>query len=356
MHRNAGSLSQILHVCAIAVALVGTTAVATAGPPQVQFDVACVVGCRDVTPAEAADSFAGDRLVEARFQVSSLIHSGREDDLLEFFYRFDSRSQTTQIVDYLPKTTLTTEYAGNIGIEKKKEDTKSFGLGLSGSWHHLLHVNGNGGAGTKSNDNVSYELLPPMELISAAGTLDRGTSLYFKLKPSPRTTLQGGKEFVVALRVPETWRAELIYIDCRAVGVSRGAIRPLDEKTTCGKSRFVVALYLDGDQQAKETASELVGAEAELRVAAAKHRREIEKRSYPTLAYKLGAVVSAVKPKIPKGWLDELILGEVSGTSPGFDQHLPKAVQSAVNEYVEIRQAFRRLNDRPMQTDDTAQF
>ena len=109
-----------------------TTAGSFAGPPAVQFDVRSVVECRDVTTAEFAATNPDERLVEARFQVSTLIQHGNADDLIQYLYRIESRQGTAQVVDYQPKTTLATDIIGNLGIENKREDAKSLGVTVSG--------------------------------------------------------------------------------------------------------------------------------------------------------------------------------------------------------------------------------
>ncbi|HPM83158.1 MAG TPA: hypothetical protein PLF81_20795, partial [Candidatus Anammoximicrobium sp.] len=91
---------------------------------EVSFDVMPTVGCRDVTTAEFAEANPDERLIEAHVEVSSLIRQGNEGDLLQYFYRFDSPRRTMRIVDYTPKTTLASDVAGNVTIEKKKETTK----------------------------------------------------------------------------------------------------------------------------------------------------------------------------------------------------------------------------------------
>ncbi len=318
----------------------------TAASPNVAFDVAPTVECRDVTTEEFAHANPNERLVEATFQVSSLIR-GNEDDLIQFFYRIENPWRSVQVVDYLPKTTLTTDLAGNVGIEKKKEDIKNLGLNLSGAYGHMAGIAGTGNIGSKDNDCVHYELLPPMELLAASGTLDRGSGVYYKLKPSRRTTLEGGKEFVVVLRVPGAWRADRVHLHCFAQGYERGPVRSLDERTISGRGDFVVALYAAGDAEAKAAALTYASAEAQLRRVAVSSRRDIKKRNYPTVVHHFGALISVVDPKIPNGWLTKLLFAPGDGGLSEYVDRLPAEAKAAAVQYLNAKVELTRLNGSP---------
>ncbi len=315
-----------------------------AAPPQVRFDVGYMVGCRDVTPAEFREMNPDERLVEAKFQVSSLVQDGAEGDLIQYIYRIESPDRSVQIVDFLPKTTLASDLAGNVGIEKKQENSKSLGLSLAGSYDHLAKISGGTDHSSKDSSVVRYELLPSMELLAASGTIQRGCGVYFKLKPSPRTSLVGAKDFVIVMRVPQQWRGDYVHLRCEATGYRRSVVRPLDEPLNCGERDFIVALYAEGDETAKAAAAQYVQAEAKLRRTVQLHRRDIHKRSYPTVAHEFGALFSLVEPKIPDTWLERLLLGTPTATADELDKSLPSEVRSAVTRFVTSKSQLQQLS------------
>ncbi|MCH7725242.1 MAG: hypothetical protein IH991_01985, partial [Planctomycetes bacterium] len=192
--------------CGCLIACVGVinalTQAVDAGLPSVQFDVARTIECRDVTPAKFSAANPDERLVEATFEVSSLIRGDNKDDLIEIFYEVVCRRKDCKVVDYLPRTTLATNLAGNIGIEKKQEQVRSLRIGVSGVLESVVKINGTGDVGSKRNSSVRYELLPPMETVAASGTIGRSTGVYFRLRSSRQTSLEGSKQFVLVLRVP----------------------------------------------------------------------------------------------------------------------------------------------------------
>jgi len=314
-----------------------------ASPPRVTFDVNPLIACRDVTPADFAEANPDERLVRADVQVSSLIRKGGEDDLIQHFYRVKSPEETIQIVDYSPKTTLTSDISGNVTIEKKKENTNHVGLALSGPFDWPVKATGSGDLGTKSHDVVRYELLPQKSAIASSGTICRGYGVYFKLKPSRSTTLEGSKQLTLVFRVPKEWRGDYAHLSCTAIGLHRGGARPFDERMVCGHHRFVIALYADGDTSAKAAAERLARAELDLLKTASANRRAIEKRVYPTLVHKVGVMLDVIEPSIPNDWTQRLIYGTEETGIAKITKRLPSRVREAADEYAVAKRELFRL-------------
>ncbi len=315
---------------------------ADASPPRVSFDIDPLVACRDVTPPEFAEANPDERLVQADFPVSSLIRNGGEGDLIQYLYRVESPEETIRIVDYSPKTTLTSDIAGNVSIEKKKEKTNHVGMALTGPIDWPIRATGSGDVGSKSHNVERYELLPQKFAAAASGTVRRGYGVYFKLKPSRSTTLEGSKQFTLVFRVPKEWRGDYVHLSCTAIGFRRGVVAPLDERTVCGARRFVIALYADGDTSAKSAAERLARAETGLLKTVSENRREIEKRFYPTFVHKVGAMLEVIEPPIPDDWAQRLIYGSQRLGIDRIADRLPKDVREAVDEYaVAKRELFQ---------------
>ena len=164
-----------------ALAVVTFATAGNAKSPRVRFDTMPAVGCRDVTDDEFALLYPDERLLEAKFEISSILDSGSESDLTEFFFRMTSPQQSLHVVDYAPRTTLASEYNGGIVIEKKKEDSKGIGLAATGGWE-AAKLTGHGDAGTKNTVTTKYELVAPMESVTASGTVQNGYGVYFKMR------------------------------------------------------------------------------------------------------------------------------------------------------------------------------
>ncbi|MEO8498110.1 MAG: hypothetical protein ABI614_23840 [Planctomycetota bacterium] len=324
----------------LCVAVVSFPTLAAAKPPRVRFDTMPAVACRDVTDDEFTSINPGERLLEAKFEISSILDAGSEADLVEFFFRMTSPQQSFRIADYSPRTTLVSDYCGGITIEKKQEDSKGLGLALSGGWQ-AANVTGHGEAGTKDTLTTKYELVAPMESVTASGTIQNGYGVYFKLRRSKQDTLEGAKEFQVIFRAPRQWRGDILQVYCEARGIQRGFVHQLDEASRCGIAQFPIALYLAGDEEAKRIAEQFATSNHRLRSTAVNSQDEIKRRSYPTVLHELGGLLELAEPKIPASWLEQLL----SDGAPGyeFENRLPAQLRSAASDYLTAKRELRKL-------------
>jgi hypothetical protein len=179
--------------------------------------------------------------------------------------------------------------------------------------------------------------------VTASGTIRHGRGVYFKWRPSRSGTLEGSKSFTVTFRVPTSWRGAHAKLACTALGIDRGVVRPLDERIVCGARRFVLALYLDGDTEAKSAAQRLVRAETDFWKIVSASRNEIERRSRPTLVHRFGVLFDVVRPVIPEDWTQQLIYGPQAEALQNIAKRLPPEVRQAAAEYDLARRELRGL-------------
>jgi hypothetical protein len=234
---------------------------AFAEAPRVRFDMPYAVACRDVTPPNFAELYPGYKLMEAKLEISSLLAAGQEKDLIQFFIRVESPAHTLVITDYLPKT----KHEANASSMTKEDSTEraiALGINMSEKYELLTLPGPSAGIGQTKKSSVKYELLPPLETVAASGTLDRGSSLFFKIKSTPRNLLEGTREYGLVFKVPTNWRADYVHIRCEAEGIRRNIISTFDEQFTCGNREFLVALYQDGDEPARRLAENFARREA----------------------------------------------------------------------------------------------
>lgn len=313
---------------------------AWAGPPRVRFDVSYVVSCRDVTPPEFGVLNPGERLVEAAFHISTLLEGGSEEELSQLFFQIENPDKTLRIVDHLPRTELTSQYAGTIAVEKRREGGASIGVATKPNLE-VVSLNASAEASTKRGVNMRYELLPPQELLAASGTLDRERGVYFKLKPSTQTSLEGAHQFVCLLRVPVQWRGDVVHVHCRAEGIRRGLWRSLDSREVCGTGSFLVTLYLEGDEEARRAVGHLVRCEERMRRLLAEHRSSVVEAMYASQVPGLAAWRSAMDAQ-PPGELMAWVLS--SQRSEGEVQRLPSPVVQTLAELRRAAALVRQMN------------
>jgi len=236
-----------IHLFHLAVAVLlsttGNSLLATV--PCVLFDVVPSAAAVDVTPPEFFAANPTEKLIVIQFPISSLVRLESENGLIQYLYVISGTNALFQIVDYAPKTQLDSDVKGKVSVEKHRGESTT--LGLKVYTPHDLFLDGDATAhhGANDSDSTRFEQLPPLRLIAASGTMHRGLSAYFKLKPSTRTTLEGDKTFAITAHVPASWRAGLIHVNCQAFGQSRRAKPYRDQDDlVCG---FVVGVYMQGD-------------------------------------------------------------------------------------------------------------
>jgi hypothetical protein len=240
-------------------------------PPLLEFDVPFAISCRDVTPKDFPKKNPGKEVVEVVVRVSTWIKAGTEKDLKQcLFTLVDPGSPETLVVtDWLPRTKLDTEFAKPIHINREK-DAK---LGINLSAHYGVTAAGDASGQVKSA--VTYEMLPPREIVLASGTIRQGHGVFYKLRPSTQTTLEGMKSFCAIFAVPRGWRGGCLKLECEAIGSDRGLVPPLDREVTSGLAIFCLALYREGDTEAQRLAERVASRQQELFDALVRDHREV---------------------------------------------------------------------------------
>ncbi len=231
-------------------------------PVQVQFDCHPVIACRDVTPAGFADLQPGEKVVEARLRVSTRVIAGSAEDLREITFELGSPERRVRIVDFQPQTRLESELLGPIQITRTDESRRSLGLGLSGSMGVpakglTADLEPTAQLGVSRHEAVTRTVKkrPPQRPIVISGSTHQGHGVFFTLRPSSQSSLEGVHELRCQLRVPIAWRGDWLLLACRAEG--RWTRYFVQTDGVCGQARYVLGLHAEGDQPALEAAERL---------------------------------------------------------------------------------------------------
>ena len=321
-------------IAAVTLAIT-TPAASTWADVSVQFDAAQTVACRPLLSPEFEADHPGERLWEAKLEVSSLI-SGNEQALQHFFYQVDIMDRSLMFVDYLPKTTLHSQYADAVHVENKDERTRNVGVAVT--WDTLVKVTPNASVGSKKSTHVQYSLLPPKEQVAASGTQRRGRGVYYKLRPSSQHTLEGAKEFALVFRAPADWRAGTLLLRCQAKSTKKSFFR--NETIRAGEGLFMLALHHAGDEQAKAVAEQYADAAFRLRQLSHQHRAEITRQQTSPPHFPL---TEAEPARVPVGWLERLLVTPGDGNWPHYADHLPSEVREAGEAFLVAKQTVASM-------------
>ena len=235
-------------------------------PPKVIFDTSYVVACTNVTPPDFTATHPGEKLIEARFRVSALLEEGSEKDVEEVLFVVESPQHRLRVADFAPRTELMTDVSGEIEVVDTTEDTKSLDTSIGGTvsldyGNIKAQASPVAGGGTTQRNVVTekYSRLPAKELVLSSGTTNSEHGVFFKLKPSAQTSLEGMRELTCRFAVPDGWRGDWVMLQCRAKGYSGvGVFRSLGE---CGYRRAYAGLHLAGDEDARFAATRLAMAQ-----------------------------------------------------------------------------------------------
>jgi hypothetical protein len=248
-------------VIALVIILAASAPVVRAGnAPLLEFDVPFAVSCRSIASADAAKKHPGQDLIEVEIPITARLLSQAEKDIKQCVYALVDPTEpgTLTVLDWLPRTELQTEFAKP--IQFNNEHTAKIGINMSARYF----VTAAGDAMGQLKSGVAYELLPPRETVLASGTIRSGHGVYFKLKPSTQTTLEGMKLFSAICAVPRGWRGGCLELRCQAIGLDRGMVPLLDRQVESSVAIFCLALYLEGDSEAEKLADRVANCQQEL--------------------------------------------------------------------------------------------
>jgi hypothetical protein len=313
--------------------------------PHVEFDVTCLT---PVTEVEDASPGLPYREIEARFPISILLTSGRQNQLSEVVIRIESRHRRAEVVDYAPRTRLASSIVGNVAVTERGDERKQAQINLFGVAPAAPTVNGNATAGYSNERQAtwSYERLPPPEVLVASGTTDRGFGAFFKFRPSSQASLEGSHDVMLRLRVPRNWRSEIYDVTAIAYA-RRGSEFSFDDRPIAGQETFTVVLYQAGDLEARRIAAQMASDEEKFRAIVFRDRKAIERKAFPTPLEKVGNVIGVVGPKLPENWYRDLLNGDQDPNGV-IIPNLPRHVQAAATAMIASRATYEEMRRSPL--------
>ena len=232
------------------VATAGASGVAVAAP-YVEFDFARSAECHDVTPAECIEPYANRRLVELRLPVSVRFHGVAMEDVEELDIEINGAAAGLRVVDFWPATRLASDIAQQIETTTTTKRGRSIdgtlGGGLPVPYAGLVaHVSPSINAGISGSETATEKTnrLPPKQAIVVSGTSSEGRGVFFKIKRSSQTSLEGVHELAVTFAVPADWQGDEVRVGCSARG--RRALLWIKQPATLGRAAGNVRLHLVG--------------------------------------------------------------------------------------------------------------
>ncbi len=245
--RKALRFSNLTCASSVYLALALAAPPAAFAAPYVEFDVAPTAECRDVTPPQRIAQYPNQRLIEVTLPVSVRFHGAAMDDVDELAIEINGSSAGMRVHDFAPVTQLMTDIAHDIETTKITNKKRS----LDGTLGGTLPIPG-ADAAAHLTPSITADLsgcetetekinrLPPKYAVVVSGTSSQGRGVFFKLKRSSQTSLEGVHELAVTFVAPRIWQRSEIQVDCAARGQRK--MLWMKQSATIGQTSRMVQL------------------------------------------------------------------------------------------------------------------
>ena len=248
-----------LRMLPVYFALAATSQIVLAEDPMIAFDFGRTAECRDVTPVESQEIYPDEKVVELKLNVSVHLLAGNMSDVDEIRIEIGDCDHRMRVHSFEPSTRLESKMSEDIQWTKTTEKNKTFGASLGGEapvplGDVVAHVTPSmtGGVAHREVVTETQTRIAPKHVVVASGTVDQQRGVFFKLKPTPQTTLEGVHELTVRFTVPDTWRGDSLRVSCQALGQEK--FLWLKQPKTWATLRAPIAVYLAGDIKARTAA------------------------------------------------------------------------------------------------------
>ena len=221
---------------------------------EVVFDLPSSIECTDITTKEFVAAHPNLKLIEAKLRISARIVEGDADRVVDFEYLLKT-GKTMRVLQYLPATTLESAVAEDqVDIISAAEKSKAL------VWTCMSHQSpwlseDTHNQTSKTSESSHYKKLAPKDIVLASGTIDREHGVFFRIRPSRTSSLEGGREFSFVAEVPKNWRGDVCSICCTARATKRSVISTT--VVASGRTQATVGMYLSGDGEAATAAENL---------------------------------------------------------------------------------------------------
>lgn len=193
--------------------------------PEVEFDLARAVECRDLTPRERLAQYPTQRIIDVVLPVSVRFHEVTRQDVDEISIEISGASAGLRVLDFAPQTQLASDITREIEVTTTTKKSKSLDGTLGGSLpipgaEAAARVTPSISAGLSNCETATEKMnrLPPKHVVVVSGTADEGRGVFFKLMRTSQTSLEGTHELAVTFVAPRSWQGIPLQVKCSALG------------------------------------------------------------------------------------------------------------------------------------------
>ncbi len=187
--------------------------------PVLEFDVPSSIVCRDVTPENYHGASIGDRLLRVTLPVSVVVLRGDVGRVREVIIEVDGAEAGLTVHDFSPDTLLATDRSKAVEVTRTEESRNGLdaslggALPVAGGTAHLT-PSVTAGKSNRTTETVTESRLPPKQAVLVSGAVNRRQGVYFKLRQSSQTTLEGEHELIITFVAPADWVGGELQVEC----------------------------------------------------------------------------------------------------------------------------------------------
>ncbi|MDB4756423.1 hypothetical protein OAG56_03550 [Mariniblastus sp.] len=254
--------------------------------------------------------------------VEGLAYIGANNKMKSLTYEIET---AFPIVDYLPKTTMTSLLKTDVKVKDVEMETRVSQEGVNVQYS-LYPLSGEIKAADESRNSqrseYEYSLKNPHQPLVSSGTGFRGNGVFFTYETNSEVTLKGQKDIAILLRVPKSFQADYLTVKLKLetlVEMTYFSSSSMQPKRFY--SKFDVAFY-DSSNEKKTKLYEMAD-------------RFINNREIDKVHKRLRVAQKTLKEDQRKRWLS---------SSP---KYLQRNVEKLQNELGKLRKA-NKLNIRSL--------
>ena len=301
---------------------------AAANDGVVRFDAPAMIAVRPIAsdrPSESESSL--EKIIELLLPVTTELEMRDRGNVSSFRFDVVWNHQSYPLADYAPKTQTVSDIDGLIEVEKREDQAKGMGGSLSSHFPEIVNGSMKVDLSSRTGSTIKYRERPQQDILVASGTTNRGCGVFFRFHPTKQTTLEGGRDLVIAFRVPKTWSGGVIKLKCSVKGERRiiGSWSDSFQESCI----FVIPIYLEGDDQARGAARDFVDSETNLRI----NWDQLKNRATDGSAYLHRKNRSESLQSLPPQWAHRLI-------QSGRDEYLEKYRSNLPPELADVADLF----------------
>jgi hypothetical protein len=305
----------------------------------VRFDAPAKIAVRRISldRSHEIDS-SSEKVIELQLPVSSEIGMRDRGNVSSFRFDIVWSQGSYPLVDYAPKTQTVSAIDGLIDVEKNEDQVKGVGGSITGRFPEMVNGSVKADLSKRTGSTVKYQERPRQDVLVASGTTNRGCGVFFRFHPSKQTTLEGGRDLILAFRVPNTWSGGVIKLKCSVTGERRiiGSWSDSFEESCI----FVIPVYLEGDDQARDAACDFVDSETRLRI----NWDQMKNRVTDGPTYLHRVTRSEQLQNLPPQWAHRLIQSGRDEYLEKFRADLPKDLADVADQFVLARKGMFALS------------